>query len=64
MKKSPFIGRLDEMRRLKNLTRKKSASLVVVYGRRRVGKSRLIEEFGEKVSVFEILWIAACERGN
>jgi len=48
MKKSPFIGRLDELKRLKNLTRKKSASLVVVYGRRRVGKSRLIEEFGKR----------------
>jgi hypothetical protein len=48
MKKPPFIGRLEEMKRLGNLTRKRSASLVVVHGRRRIGKSRLIEEFGKK----------------
>src|SRR3989344_3165827 len=48
MKKSPFIGRAEEMKLLENLTRKKSASLVVVHGRRRIGKSRLIEEFGGK----------------
>lgn len=48
MKNSPFIGRIEEMKRLENLTKKKSSSLVVVHGRRRIGKSRLIEEFGKK----------------
>lgn len=48
MKKSPFIGRLEEMKLLENLTHKHSSSLVVVHGRRRIGKSRLIEEFGKK----------------
>lgn len=47
MKQSPFIGRFDELKQLQNLTQKQSSSLVVVYGRRRIGKSRLIEEFGK-----------------
>jgi AAA+ ATPase superfamily predicted ATPase len=42
-----FIGRKEEITGLKNLTRKKSASLVVVKGRRRIGKTRLAEEFAE-----------------
>ncbi len=45
---SLFIGREEELRRLENLTRKKSSSLVVIHGRRRIGKSRLTEEFGKK----------------
>jgi AAA+ ATPase superfamily predicted ATPase len=40
-----FVGRQRELARLLETTRKSSASFVVVRGRRRVGKSRLIEEF-------------------
>ena len=40
-----FVGRKDELEGLCALTQKKSASLVVVKGRRRIGKSRLGEEF-------------------
>lgn len=40
-----FIGRKKEMEALELLLNKKSASLVVIRGRRRVGKSRLIKEF-------------------
>ncbi|MDF3047561.1 MAG: Archaeal ATPase family protein [Candidatus Midichloriaceae bacterium] len=43
-----FVGRKRELQLLDGLTHKKSASLVVVNGRRRIGKSRLIEEFGKK----------------
>lgn len=42
-----FIGRKEEVEGLKNLMRKKSASLVILKGRRRIGKSRLAEEFAE-----------------
>jgi uncharacterized protein len=42
-----FIGRQAELARLVETTRKKSASFIVVKGRRRVGKSRLIEEFSK-----------------
>lgn len=42
---SDFLGREYELGLLNNLLSKKTASLVVVKGRRRIGKSRLIEEF-------------------
>ena len=45
MTKDVFVGRKEELDRLASLFKKKSASLVVVRGRRRIGKSRLIEEF-------------------
>ncbi len=40
-----FIGRQEELARLALLKEKKTASLVVVTGRRRIGKSRLINQF-------------------
>jgi len=40
-----FVGRQDELQRLGDLIGKKTASLVVIKGRRRIGKSRLVEEF-------------------
>jgi len=42
---SRFVGRVAELKELKRFLRKKTASLLVVRGRRRVGKSRLVEEF-------------------
>ena len=47
MKPIPFIGRKKELSKLNDLLSKKIASLVVVKGRRRIGKSRLIEEFAK-----------------
>ncbi len=44
---TPFYGRKAELDSLKLLMRKQAASLVVIRGRRRIGKSRLIREFGE-----------------
>lgn len=43
-----FIGREEELFDLKLLLKKKSASLVVIRGRRRIGKSRIAEEFSQK----------------
>ena len=43
---SRFIGRKSELEQLNQLVTKKSSSLVVIRGRRRIGKSRLVEEFG------------------
>ena len=48
MDPNPFIGRRTHLEKLQKLSRKKTASLVVVRGRRRIGKSRLIEEFAKK----------------
>ncbi len=55
MATTPFIGRTKELQNLKLLLEKKTASLVVIKGRRRIGKSRLIEEFarGKKFLRFE-----------
>lgn len=53
-KKSSFIGRESELRALHDLLDKKVSSLVVIRGRRRIGKSRLVREFalGKKCLVF------------
>jgi AAA+ ATPase superfamily predicted ATPase len=42
-----FVGRQSELKHLQALTKKKTASFVVVKGRRRIGKSRLIKEFSK-----------------
>ena len=47
MPENVFIGRKHELELLSGLKQKNSASLVVIYGRRRVGKSRLAGEFGK-----------------
>jgi hypothetical protein len=44
-----FIGRKENLNEFNNLLKKKTASLAVVNGRRRIGKSRLIEEFAKSV---------------
>lgn len=42
-----FLGRKQELSRLSRLRRLKKASLVVIKGRRRVGKSTLVQEFAK-----------------
>jgi uncharacterized protein len=54
----PFIGRKAEIQELKDLQQKDIASLVVVQGRRRIGKSRLIEEFAKNQKFYCIAGIA------
>ena len=51
-KVAKFIGRQEELKKLLDLTKKKSASFVVVRGRRRIGKSRLIEELSKYFDKF------------
>jgi hypothetical protein len=50
-----FYGRDAELRRLKELTAKKVASLVVIKGRRRIGKSRLAAEFAREAQGYTAL---------
>ena len=52
MNKKKFIGRTQELQRLCELLEKKTASFIVVKGRRRIGKSRLIKEFGKHFDKF------------
>lgn len=47
-----FTGREEELSQLRLLKRKKAASLVVISGRRRIGKSALAEKFGEEFKDF------------
>lgn len=49
---TPYVGRKRELQKLENLWDKKNPSLVVIKGRRRIGKSRLIQEFSKKYKLF------------
>lgn len=42
-----FIGRKQELELLKETSKQKTASLIVIKGRRRIGKSRLLEEYAK-----------------
>ena len=42
-----LIGREKEIKRLTKVMKEKEAQLVIVYGRRRVGKTFLVNEFFE-----------------
>lgn len=57
-----FVGREKQISSLKRLLKKKTASLVVVKGRRRVGKSRLIEEFGKGHCFYSFCGLAPTEK--
>ena len=48
MTEQAFIGRKNELERLEALHKKKTPNLLVIKGRRRVGKSRLINFFASK----------------
>ncbi len=52
MKTAQFVGREAEMDRLKGLLDTRSANLIVVRGRRRIGKSRLLAEFGKEIKSY------------
>ena len=47
-RKSEFVGRAEYLAKLAACWKRKRASLVVCVGRRRIGKSRLIQEFGRR----------------
>jgi len=53
-----FIGRNAELVRLKQFLKKKTASLIVIRGRRRIGKSRLIEEFAKDMTFYSFAGLA------
>ena len=44
MRRLPFLDRSDELRRLRRFLGAREGGLAVVYGRRRLGKSRLVSE--------------------
>jgi AAA+ ATPase superfamily predicted ATPase len=59
-----FIGRQRELARLMETTAKPSASFIVVRGRRRIGKSRLIEEFGKQFDRYYVFTGLAPDRNT
>jgi AAA+ ATPase superfamily predicted ATPase len=42
-----FVGREKELQKLEDIYAKKNASLVVIKGRRRIGKSSLVSAFAQ-----------------
>lgn len=50
-----FIDREEELGKLHEIAKSKRAELVLVYGRRRVGKSRLLVEFQKKTNALYLL---------
>ena len=56
MSNSLFVGRKAELERLQALYKKKTPNLIVVKGRRRIGKSRLIKEFANTISSNQTFW--------
>ncbi len=57
-----FVGRHEELEKLKSLLRKKTASLVVIRGRRRIGKSRLVEEFAKDMTFYAFTGLAPVDK--
>ena len=47
-KPNPFIGRQLEVRSLENIQRNQTPAIIIVYGRRRVGKTELLEHVFKK----------------
>jgi len=58
-----FIGRQTELKELGRFLRKASASIIVVRGRRRIGKSRLIQEFGKDHKFYRFAGLAPAREG-
>ena len=50
-----FIGRKKELDDLNSYLNKKTASLIVVKGRRRIGKSRLLDEFSKNKRSYKFI---------
>ena len=51
-----FIGRKDELKFLKSKYEKSNGQLVVIYGRRRIGKTELLREFFKDIPHLIHLW--------
>jgi len=56
-----FIGREDELKTILGAAQEKQASIIVVYGRRRVGKTELIEH---ALSQRNLLKLEGVENGD
>jgi AAA+ ATPase superfamily predicted ATPase len=64
MDDTPFYGREEELERLELLRKKKTSSLAVVKGRRRIGKSRLILEFSKNMKTLMFMGLPPDPEGK
>lgn len=55
---SDFIGRGEELKLLDNLGNAPKASLLILYGRRRVGKTRLLTHWLQRYGANALYWVA------
>lgn len=53
-----FVGREKELTVLNGYAARDTASLVVMHGRRRIGKTRLIDEFGKNKTYYHFTGLA------
>jgi len=58
----PFIGRKQELKKLQDLSAFQRACLVVIRGRRRIGKSRLIAEFSKNKLFLQFTGLAPIKK--
>lgn len=58
MKLAPFVGRQHELALLDRLWESQSAEFLVLYGRRRVGKTRLLTHWLETSGARTLYWVA------
>jgi AAA+ ATPase superfamily predicted ATPase len=58
MEQTPFIGRTRELQSLQVGWAEKKASLLILYGRRRVGKTRLLTHWIETSGAHALYWVA------
>jgi len=58
MELTPFIGRERELQQLQDEWAEKKASLLILYGRRRVGKTRLLTRWMETSGARVLYWVA------
>jgi AAA+ ATPase superfamily predicted ATPase len=62
MKENLFVGRKQELQELNLLLNKKSASMVVLRGRRRIGKSQLAKQFAKGHRFLSFSGLAATKK--
>ncbi len=58
MAKSTFVGRRDELELLDGLWAVPRATLLILYGRRRVGKTRLLTHWLKRHGAYGLYWMA------
>lgn len=61
---SPFIGRASELQDLRRLHARSHANLVILEGRRRIGKTRLVEEFARGQRFLQLVGLPPADNAD